>query len=113
MNLLLSLYLVAHTTSSLAVPYEGLVLQRASFSIWQGTPIAMQRDDPFGSIPRQLVMLRSRAGTLALAPTGAEGPPPAAVDALSATSHDDRLKADRMAGLKAVGAGVVLTLTEF
>jgi hypothetical protein len=58
--------------------------------------------------------VRAAGAALTLAPTGADGPSfPLAFEAASAAAHRDRLKADRMADLHAMGGGVVLTLTTF
>jgi hypothetical protein len=105
--LTLSLYPLLHVNIVAPAP-------RVDSSVWQPVPALVGHANPLASVPSQVVLSHTKVGTWSLAPAGVEGPPPApAFDALSATTRYDQLKADRMLGLKAVGGGVVLTLTEF
>ncbi len=119
MNLLgLSLIALLHVMNVVTPASPPLVLTRTSTTqaaaLWQAVPATLRTQDPFAFVPHELVVSRTSVGRVTLGPTGAGGPPAAAAfDALSATTEWDRLKADRVAILPAVGAGVVLTLTKF
>ncbi len=72
------------------------------------------KSDPFGAVPRGIVVVHTPRSKLTIEPAGADGPSkPAPLDTMSAITALDRLKADRVAQLPAVGAGVVITLTRF
>lgn len=104
MNPLLSALLV-----TLSMSTAGAV-QRAAWSPLAAAPHA----DPFAGVPHDLALWRGGSRSLTVAPTGAGGPSfPLAFDASSAAARRDRLKAERMADLHAMGGGVVLTLTSF
>lgn len=70
--------------------------------------------NPLASIPSAISIAHGARNKLTLGPTGAGGPDfPLAFDAASLTVTRDRLKADRIAGMHAMGAGFVLTLSRF
>lgn len=68
--------------------------------------------DPLASLPREIVIAHGATTSLTISPTGSTGPSLSVASDVPSASRD-RLKADRVAILPAIGAGVVLTLTRF
>lgn len=101
--------------ASLATPTAHLAAREQPNTEWAVSPGIAPRvsTEPFKKLPTKLVMWHGTKFEIAIAPTGADGPPVPEFETMSAIVHWDRLKADRRVGTPAMGGGLVITVTRF